>query len=58
MTVVFVIGLMGETGKDLNVVLNVLPTVLMVVGISGVVHFLSKYIQELRKGTGKTSSTC
>jgi predicted RND superfamily exporter protein len=53
MTVIFVIGLMGETDKDLNIVLNVLPTILMVVGISGVVHFLSKYIQELRKGSEK-----
>ncbi len=52
-TVIFVIGLMAETGKNLNIVLNALPTVLMVVGISGVVHFLSKYLQELRKGLHK-----
>ncbi|MEZ4938062.1 MAG: MMPL family transporter [Crocinitomicaceae bacterium] len=53
LTVIFVVGLMGETGKNLNIVLNALPTVLMVVGISGVVHFLSKYLQELRKGLHK-----
>lgn len=52
-TVVFVIGLMNQTGKNLNIVLNALPTVLMVVGISGVVHFLSKYLQELRNGKEK-----
>lgn len=52
-TVVFVVGLMAQTGKNLNMVLNALPTVLMVVGISGVVHFLSKYLQELRKGLHK-----
>jgi uncharacterized protein len=55
-SVLWTIGLMGQFGVDLNIVLNVLPTVLMVVGISGVVHLFAHYFDELRNGLTKTDA--
>lgn len=52
-SVIWVIGFMGMLGIPLNLVLNIMPTILMVVGISGVVHFLSKYLDKLREGYEK-----
>lgn len=52
-SVLWVIGLMGQMGKDLNIVLNVLPTIMMVVGISGVVHLFAHYFDEIRNGYSK-----
>jgi predicted RND superfamily exporter protein len=51
--VIWVMGIMGIAGISLNLVLNIMPTILMVVGISGVVHFLSKYLDKLREGKEK-----
>lgn len=55
-SVIWVIGFMGIIGIPLNLVLNIMPTILMVVGISGVVHFLSKYLDKLREGYEKTEA--
>ena len=52
-SVLWVIGLMGQMGQDLNIVLNVLPTIMMVVGISGVVHLFAHYFDEIRNGYSK-----
>jgi predicted RND superfamily exporter protein len=52
-SVIWIVGIMGIFGISLNIVLNIMPTILMVVGISGVVHFLSKYIDKLREGKEK-----
>lgn len=54
--VLWVIGLMGQLGNDLNIVLNVLPTIMMVVGISSVVHLFAHYFDELRGGLNKTEA--
>lgn len=55
-SVLWTIGLMGQLGVDLNIVLNVLPTVLMVVGISGVVHLFAHYFDEIRAGLEKSAA--
>jgi len=55
-SVLWVIGLMGQMGTDLNIVLNVLPTIMMVVGISSVVHLFAHYFDELRMGLDKVSA--
>ncbi|MFB6305757.1 MAG: MMPL family transporter, partial [Flavobacteriales bacterium] len=39
--------------EKINLVQTVLPTILFVVGISDLVHFVTKYIDELRKGKEK-----
>jgi uncharacterized protein len=40
----WVLGIMGFLGLDLNIILNLLPTMLLVVGVSGGVHFMAKYL--------------
>ncbi len=43
-----VLGIMQLTGKSLDVMATLLPTILFVVGMSDAVHILNKYIEELR----------
>jgi predicted RND superfamily exporter protein len=42
------LGIMECTGKSIDVMTIVLPTIIFVVGISDVVHILSRYYEELR----------
>lgn len=51
--VVWTLGLMYATDKPIDLMLTVLPTILFVVGMSDVVHLLSKYLDELRAGKPK-----
>ena len=51
--VVWTAGLMQLTGKSLDVMTTLLPTMLFVVGMSDVVHILTKYLEELRSGQDK-----
>ena len=44
------LGIMELTGKSIDVMTIVLPTIIFVVGISDVVHILSRYYEELREG--------
>ena len=53
LSVVWILGFMGVTGKSIDIILTVLPTIMFVVGMSDVVHILSKYIEELRNGSTK-----
>lgn len=53
LTVVWVIGLMPLLGKKLDIMMVLLPTIMFVVGMSDVVHILTKYIEELRNGANK-----
>lgn len=49
----WLLGLMEVTGKSIDVMTIVLPTIIFVVGMSDVVHILSRYYEELRAGTGQ-----
>lgn len=53
LSVVWILGIMKITGKEIDLMLIVLPTIIFVVGMSDVVHVLSKYFEELRKGIPK-----
>lgn len=53
LTAVWITGIMSLTGKMLDVMLVLLPTIMFVVGMSDVVHLLTKYIEELRNGSNK-----
>ncbi len=46
-------GAMAIGGKDLDLLMSLLPSIMFVVGMSDVIHFFSKYIEELRKGLPK-----
>ena len=53
---VWVIGTMGLVGEPINVLLVLLPSILFVVGMSDVIHLVSKYLDNLRFGMIKTDA--
>lgn len=50
---IFFIGILGAAGIEQNVMSTLFPIVIIIVGISDAVHFLGKYIVELRKNNNK-----
>lgn len=48
--IIGVLGIMQITGKSLDVMSTLLPTILFVVGMSDAIHILNRYIEELRSG--------
>ena len=54
--VVGILGVMGAAGKDLDLMMILLPTIMFVVGMSDVVHIMTKYIEELRHGATKVEA--
>ncbi|MFZ6052125.1 efflux RND transporter permease subunit [Halocola ammonii] len=53
LSVVWILGIMKLTGKPIDLMLTILPTIIFVVGMSDVVHILSRYFEELRNGHPK-----
>ena len=47
---IWAVGFMGITGKDIDLLIELLPPIMFVVGTSDVIHLITKYIQELKKG--------
>ncbi len=47
---VLFIGLLGAWGRDLDPMSNLFPILMIIVGISDVIHIMSKYIDEQNKG--------
>jgi len=50
---VWILGLMGSMGKSIDILMVLLPTIMFVVGMSDVVHIMTKYIEQLRLGASK-----
>lgn len=44
------LGLLGATGRELNAMSALYPVLMVIVGTSDVIHIMTKYIDELRKG--------
>ncbi|MDX5422015.1 MAG: MMPL family transporter, partial [Hymenobacteraceae bacterium] len=53
LSVLWGLGVMGMFGKSLDVMTVLLPTIMFVVGMSDVVHILSRYLTEISQGTSK-----
>ncbi len=53
LSVIWSLGAMGVGGKSIDLMTVLLPTIMFVVGMSDVVHFITKYLEELRNGTEK-----
>lgn len=53
LSLLWTLGFMRLIGKDIDLMLTVLPTIIFVVGVSDSVHVLTKYLHELRQGTEK-----
>ena len=43
-------GFLGATGRELNAMAALYPVLMIIVGTSDVIHIMSKYVDELRKG--------
>lgn len=50
LSIVWTLALMTATGKSLDIMTVLLPTMMFVVGMSDVVHIVTKYLEELRSG--------
>ncbi|MEO0043119.1 MAG: hypothetical protein RL329_2567 [Bacteroidota bacterium] len=46
----FFLGLLGAWGRDLSVMAALYPVLMVIIGTSDVIHMLSKYIDELKRG--------
>lgn len=53
-SIYFTLGVMAYLNKSLDIMTVMLPTMIFITGMSDVVHFFSKYIEEHEKGIGKT----
>lgn len=53
---IWVIGTMGLVGEPINILLVLLPSILFVVGMSDVIHLVSKYLDNLRLGMEQTTA--
>lgn len=50
------IGLLGATGREMNAIAALYPVLMIIVGTSDVIHIMSKYVDELRKGQAKPAA--
>lgn len=53
---VWILGLMALMQKPIDFLMVLLPTIMFVVGMSDVVHFITKYIEQLRIGETKKAA--
>lgn len=49
MSVVWTVGLLARLNQPLGIMLNILPVIIFVVGVSDVVHLITRYFEELRQ---------
>ncbi len=49
-SVIWIVGIMELTGKSIDIILSILPTIMFVIGLSDAIHLISKYLEELRNG--------
>ena len=47
------LGLLGASGRELNAMAALYPVLMIIVGTSDVIHIMSKYIDEQRKGISR-----
>lgn len=50
LAVLWTVALMKLTGQPLDIISNVIPSILMVVGLSAVIHIIAKYEELLQRG--------
>lgn len=50
-TAVILIGVMALTGVEMNIINNVLPTLLIIIGISDSIHLVGRYREETNRGS-------
>ncbi len=55
-TVAWTIGTMAWAGEPINFISNIIPTILMIIGISNVIHLFTKYRLLIKKGLEKIAA--
>lgn len=50
---VWLLGSMTLFGKDIDVLMTLVPTILFIVGVSDIIHFLTRYLEVLKDGESK-----
>jgi uncharacterized protein len=53
-SILWTLGTMSLMGKEIDLMCAMLPTMIFIAGMSDVVHFFSKYFEELAKGTERS----
>ena len=53
LSLLYAAGVMGALGEEIDIVNNVVPTLLFVIGVSDGIHLVSRYRQELGRGADK-----
>lgn len=56
MSIIFLLAVMAMLGKSLDIMSALLPVIIFVVGISNIVHLLTKYLDELAAGKHKSEA--
>lgn len=56
LSVVVSLGIMQLFGRPLNMMTTLLPVIMLVVGMSDVVHLVAKYLEEIRFGKAKVDA--
>ncbi len=56
LSVVVSLGIMQLFGRPLNMMTTLLPVIMLVVGMSDVVHLVAKYLEEIRIGKSKVEA--
>ena len=56
LSVVWSLGILNLANLGIGILLNMLPPVIFVVGMSDAVHLYSRYLEELRKGNSKETA--
>ncbi|MEM7374567.1 MAG: MMPL family transporter [Bacteroidota bacterium] len=52
-TVLWTLGILTAQGNSIDIIGNLIPTILLVIGISDTVHFLTHYLRNLKTGLDK-----
>ncbi|MEL7119869.1 MAG: MMPL family transporter, partial [Bacteroidota bacterium] len=53
LTVIWTLGFLTLMGRKVDLVLNIMPTILLIIGIADVVHLLTFYLREVYLGVDK-----
>ncbi len=56
LSVIWCMGVMGIFKKPIDLMTVLLPTIMFIVGISDVIHLISKYLEEIRNGADKKTA--
>ena len=53
LSLIWTLGILSWLNEPVNILLTVLPSIMFVVGMSDVIHFVTKYVELLREGLPK-----